>query len=367
MGWRGRDVTQAVERKLTTIFSADVNGFSRLMDADEVATLDTLRDYRATMTGFIDRHRGRVVNTAGDGLLAEFGSVVEAVQCAAEIQTELQARNLSIPDERRMEFRIGINLGDVMVEGDDIFGEGVNVAARLQELATPGGISVAGTVFDQVRNKLTLGYVFEGERSVKNITEPVPVYRVELEPGAATDAEAARPRRQANRQDDGRQAQERLKFYRFAAGGGVIVAFLFLIDLLDESGNWWFQWPAVVVGFFVAIRSLKLIGAGHGAGSGWRHGPTSRRGDIPGDAVFAEDTTFRGRIGGNATVKPGVKLVLRGKIQGDLIIERDAVVELRGLIVGDVRNRGGHLEHRGRLKGSELHEDVGTADQVGQR
>ena len=192
--------SEGLKRKLAAILAADVEGYTRLMDDDEVATLDTLRDYRNAMTAFIDRHRGRVVSTAGDSVLAEFGSVVEAVQCAAEIQTELQARNVSLPEERRMEFRIGINLGDVMIEDDDIFGEGVNVAARLQELAQPGGICISGTVFDQVKNKLTLGYVFQGEQSVKNISEPVPVYRVHLDQSTMPDTVRARQQRDSPRQ-----------------------------------------------------------------------------------------------------------------------------------------------------------------------
>jgi adenylate cyclase len=176
-----------VERKLTTIMCADVSGYSRLMEADEAGTLATLKLYRDAMVGLIERHRGRLVSTSGDSLLADFRSVVEAVQCAAEIQRELANRNRSAPDARRMEFRIGINLGDVMVEGGDLYGEGVNVAARLEALADPGGICISRTVYDQVRNRLTLGYDFIGEQAVKNISEPVPVYRVQLDGTARRD------------------------------------------------------------------------------------------------------------------------------------------------------------------------------------
>ena len=177
----------AVERKLTTIMCADVSGYSRLMEADEAGTLATLKLYRDAMVGLIERHRGRLVGTSGDSLLADFPSVVEAVQCAVEIQRELANRNRSVPDARRMEFRIGINLGDVMVEGGDLYGEGVNVAARLEALAEPGGICISRTVYDQVRNRLTLGYDFIGEQSVKNISERVPVYRVQLDGTARGD------------------------------------------------------------------------------------------------------------------------------------------------------------------------------------
>ena len=181
------ELADSIERKLTTIFCADVQGYTRLMDVDEVATLERLKDYRGAMSGFIERHRGRVVNTAGDGLLAEFPSVVEAVQCAVESQRELAARNQPLPAGQRMDFRLGINLGDVMVEGDDIFGEGVNIAARLQELAPAGGICISRTVHDQVRNKLTLGYHFLGGKKVKNIADEVPVYQILLDPDAVPD------------------------------------------------------------------------------------------------------------------------------------------------------------------------------------
>ena len=187
-------MADTVQRKLTTVMSADVVGYSRLMDVDEIDTLERLKAYRQAMTGFIESHRGRVVNTAGDSLLAEFDSVVEAVQCAAEIQRELGARNVDLDENRQMLFRIGINLGDVIIEGDDIYGEGVNIAARLQGLAEPGGIFISGSTYDQVRNKLTLGYDFIGEQPVKNISEEVPIYRVLLEgAGAQIGLDVPRP------------------------------------------------------------------------------------------------------------------------------------------------------------------------------
>ena len=131
-----------VERRLAAILSADVEGYSRLMDADEVATVRTLGAHRAAATALIDRHHGRVVSTPGDAVLAEFASVVEAVQCAVAVQREIGARNDSLARDRRMHFRIGINVGDVIVKGDDIYGEGVNIAARLQGIAEPGGVCV---------------------------------------------------------------------------------------------------------------------------------------------------------------------------------------------------------------------------------
>jgi adenylate cyclase len=136
---------QEVKRKLSAIFSADVEGYSRLMSQDEVATVQTLTAYREVMTGLIQQHRGRVVDSHGDNLLAEFSSVVDTVQCAVALQKEFQARNAELPEDRRMEFRIGINLGDVIEEGDRIYGDGVNIAARLEALADPGGICISKT------------------------------------------------------------------------------------------------------------------------------------------------------------------------------------------------------------------------------
>jgi adenylate cyclase len=167
-----------VKRKLTTIFCADVVGYSRLMGVDEPGTLKRLKSCREMMAGFIERHHGRVVSWSGDAVLADFSSVVESLQCAIEVQRELKARNETVPATERMEFRIGINLGDVMIDDHDIFGEGVNIASRLQSLAPPGGILVSGSVYDQVRNKLTAGFNFLGNQQVKNIADQVPAYVV---------------------------------------------------------------------------------------------------------------------------------------------------------------------------------------------
>jgi adenylate cyclase len=170
-----------MERKLTAILCADVYGYSRLMGADEEATLRTLSSHRKIIDGLIERHHGRFVNSAGDSVLAEFASVVEAVNCAVEIQNALTAENANSPPERRMEFRIGVNLGDVMVEDEQIYGDGVNVAARLENLADPGGICISGTVYEQVRDKLALDCEDQGEQTVKNIARPVHVWRMLLD------------------------------------------------------------------------------------------------------------------------------------------------------------------------------------------
>jgi adenylate cyclase len=177
--------TEDFKRKLTAVFSADVAGYSRLMSEDEAATVKTLATYREVMASLIKQHRGRVVDSPGDNVLAEFASVVDAVQCAVAVQKEFQARNAELPEKRRMEFRIGINLGDVIEEEDRIYGDGVNIAARLEALADPGGICVSKTAFEQIETKLPLGYEFLGEQDVKNIAKPVGAYRVLM------DAEAA--------------------------------------------------------------------------------------------------------------------------------------------------------------------------------
>jgi adenylate cyclase len=169
-------------RKLTAILSADVAGYSRLMQDDEAATVKTLESYKQAFSDLIKQHRGRVVDSPGDNLLAEFASVVDAVQCAVATQKELQARNTELPDNRKMQFRIGVNLGDVIEEESRIYGDGVNIAARLESLADPGGICVSKTAFDQIETKLPFGYEFLGEQSVKNITKPVGAYKVLMEP-----------------------------------------------------------------------------------------------------------------------------------------------------------------------------------------
>ena len=175
---------EGFKRKLTAILSADVEGYSRLMGDDEESTIRTLKDYRETMEMLIEQHRGRIVDATGDNLLAEFASVVDAVTCAAAIQQKLAERNAELPETRKMQFRIGVNLGDVVTEGDRIYGDGVNIAARMEGLASGGGICISGNVYDQVKNKLDFGYEYSGEHTVKNIIEPVRVYQVLLKPEA---------------------------------------------------------------------------------------------------------------------------------------------------------------------------------------
>jgi TolB-like protein/class 3 adenylate cyclase/Tfp pilus assembly protein PilF len=175
---------EKVTRKLTTILSADVEAYTRLMRADEEVTLKTLKSYREIIDGLIGKHDGRIFGTGGDSVIAEFGSAVEAVRCAITIQEELRIRNAELAEERQMKFRIGVNVGDVMVEDDNLYGDGVNVAARLEGMAEAGGICISGSTFDQVKNKLSIGFEDIGAQEVKNITEPVPAFRVVPGPGS---------------------------------------------------------------------------------------------------------------------------------------------------------------------------------------
>jgi len=170
------------KRKLTAILSADVEGYSRLMGDDEEATVRTITAYREVMAPLIQQHNGKVLDSPGDNLLADFVSVVDAVQSAVAVQKEIKARNDELPENRRMQFRIGINLGDVIQEEERIYGDGVNIAARLEGLANPGGICISKTAFDQIESKLPYGYEFLGDQTVKNIAKPVGAYHVLMEP-----------------------------------------------------------------------------------------------------------------------------------------------------------------------------------------
>ena len=170
-----------MERRLAAILAADVVGYSHLMEQDETGTLAALNAHREDVINpGITEHNGRVVKLMGDGILVEFPSVVDAVQCAVQVQSGLAKKNANVPEELRMEWRVGINVGDVIVEGDDIYGDGINIASRLEGLAEPGGICISRSVFTQVKNKVDLGFASLGEQKVKNIAEPVVVFRVEL-------------------------------------------------------------------------------------------------------------------------------------------------------------------------------------------
>lgn len=181
------------QRRLTTILAADVAGYSRMMSGDEEAALRTLKAHREVVDALIARHDGRIFNTAGDSVVAEFSSAVEAVRCAITIQDELRVRNAELDEGRRMLFRIGINVGDVLVDGTNLYGDGVNVAARLEGIAQPGGICISGSVFALVKNKLSYSFEDMGPQTVKNIPEPVPAFRLTLGMAALGTADVAVP------------------------------------------------------------------------------------------------------------------------------------------------------------------------------
>src|SRR5512134_2880884 len=183
------DEAPAIPRRLAAILAADIAGYSRLMHEDEAATVQDLKAHQSAILPLIGRHGGRIIDIAGDGIMAEFPSVIGATECAVEIQTVMAERNLGTPESRRMRFRIGINLGDVIHDETRIYGDGINIAARLEALAPPGGVLISNTVYDQVRGKLPLTFEDMGERQVKNIEEPVRVYQLHV-PGASSKAVA---------------------------------------------------------------------------------------------------------------------------------------------------------------------------------
>lgn len=238
-----------VQRKLTTILAADAASYSSEMEANEVRTLEALRAARGVFAQFITRHHGRIANTAGDGLIAEFPSVVEAVQCAIEVQRELSAEQ----GQSGLKFRIGVHLGDVMVDGDDLLGEGVNLAARLQSMAEPGGILISQQVYDQVQKKLSVGFEYLGEKRPKNFEESVAVYSVGGGEGGEAKGKDVKKRAAAT--------PSKAKLIATAQRWGVILAVLFVIDLVT-GGGWWVHWPALGIGLMLAFRSGPLFDRG---------------------------------------------------------------------------------------------------------
>ena len=274
MGTQSTGDTPGTHRKLTTVFTADVQSYSRLMEQDEEGTLRTLKDYRGAMQRLIESRGGRVINTWGDALFAEFASVVEAVRTAVDIQHDLGQRNAGLADEARMQFRIGINLGDVIVDGDDIYGDGVNVAARLQAVAPPGGVVISSTVYDHVRHKLSVGFEFLGDLAVKNIDHDVPSYAVVMGRAAHDPDERggrwgwrrshreaeAPPRRESQPVHDAPQEHRRRSGQRqVLATVGVLAAALVIINLLTNPGNFWAAWPILAIIVAVALGWARIL------------------------------------------------------------------------------------------------------------
>jgi class 3 adenylate cyclase len=259
-----------VKRKLTAILIADVKNYSLLTRDDEPATVRTLTAYLKVMTMLVKQHRGRVVDSQGDNLLAEFASVVDAVQGAVAIQKELKARNAELPENRKMEFRIGINLGDVIVEGEQIYGDGVNIAARLESIADPGGICISRTAYDQIEYKLPLGYEYLGEKTVKNIPNPIRAYRVLIEPREAAPQmikeKRSRPKKSDKQSEDmlkekpaEPRANAKNRFYKHLGTYLGVTGFFLIVNLLTYKGKIWFHWIALVWGLVVYLRWLTVF------------------------------------------------------------------------------------------------------------
>lgn len=255
-------MSSQVRRKLTTILAADAEGYSRAMEADEVTALGALRAARGVFSRFIERHHGRIANTAGDGLIAEFPSVVEAVQCAIEVQQELDG--LDVSQTNGLRFRIGVHLGDVMVDGEDLLGEGVNLAARLQTMAEPGSILISQQVYDQVQKKLSVNFEYVGERRPKNLVDSVTVYSVmpvrfaseDLTQDAdkATRSDLKAP---AARSTGDLRARVIRRLRLFAA----IWVVLLVIDI-GTGPSMWAHWPGLILAVLVGYRAAPLIARG---------------------------------------------------------------------------------------------------------
>lgn len=264
-----------MKRKLTTIFCADVQSYARMMAGDEAETLARLRRYRTIMNELFERHEGRQVNTWGDAVIAEFASVVEAVRCAVEIQEAIGGENRELPAEQQMRFRIGINLGDVMHDDGDLYGDGVNLAARLEALADPGGIMVSETVFNLTNRHLSVSYDFAGEQRVKDEDAPIVGYRVRMpgqDVGAAPPAAEAiagkamgmpaRPR--SARSPLARSLSRLLSPFgwlgsqqKAVRASLFMIAMFAMINLLSNGfSQIWFVYPSIPFAFFLVVRGL---------------------------------------------------------------------------------------------------------------
>jgi len=261
-----------LERKLTTILCADVAGYSRLMEQDEVGTLQSLKKARTIIVSEIESHSGRLINMAGDAVIADFSSVVNAVHCSVSIQTKLQQHKQKEENEVPLSFRIGLNLGDVIIEGDDIFGDGVNIAARLEGLAPKDGVCISGTVYAHVKGKLPIGFNFLGEKKVKNIEEAIPVYSLELDisdqdkipvkPSTPTPTNADTDISASEEAQLRKQVRRQANFYRRSMMTGCLIAFLFLINILSSPGYLWFIWPTLPMLLILALDALRTFGKG---------------------------------------------------------------------------------------------------------
>jgi len=312
-----------LQRRLAAILAADIAGYSRLMHADEAATVRDLKAHQSVILPLVGRHGGRIIDTAGDGIMAEFPSVVGATECAVEIQTVMAERNEGVPESRRMLFRIGINLGDVIHDEHRIYGDGINIAARLEALADPGGVLVSNTVHDQVRGKLPLTFEDVGQRQVKNIEQPVWVYRLHI-PGASPRAVATVLGRSAS---TGRR--------RWIVGGLAV-----LLVLLGVAGTWWMGWRGQRAPRTEAPRlSIVVL-------------PFRNLSDEPSQEYFADGitedlTSDLSRIAGSFVISRNTAFTLKGKAVDAREIGRELGV--RYVLEGSVRRMAGTVRVNAQL------------------
>jgi adenylate cyclase len=331
-----------MERKLAAILAADVAGYSRLMGADEEGTLTALRAHREMVDGLIAAHRGRVFNTAGDSVIAEFASAVEATLCAVEIQQAIAGRNASVPKDKRLEFRIGINIGDVMAEGGNLFGDGVNVADRVQKLADPGGICVARNVQDHLRNKADLRLEPMGEHQVKNIAAAVSVYRV-LVPGAA--------RRPLHQRWMGAVRRHR----RVAAA-----AMLLLAVAIGGLAAWPLLSPPPAGGFpRLAVLPFQDFSGGAAPthyGEGVAEDLITLLSRFPDLAVVSRNASFAYKGPEISIVSPDESFTLKGKEIDPIEVGRELGVDY--IIEGSIQKKGNGLRITAQLIDTQTNEHV---------
>ena len=249
-------MSDRVTRKLTTILAADAAGYSQAMDADEVGTYAELNAAKDIFGKLITRHGGRIANTAGDGFIADFPSPVEATQCAIEAQRELSSR------DGMLKFRIGVHLGDVIVDGDDLIGEGVNLSARLQAMAEPGGVLISQQVYDQVHSKLTIGFEYLGEKRPRNLTEDVSVYRIAMsKPGLSfrrKTAPKASAHRTARHDAETAPSQPQFSLRRFALLSILLSGALVLINLVT-GGTVWAHWAILAAATISGLKWAEYL------------------------------------------------------------------------------------------------------------
>jgi adenylate cyclase len=315
-----------INRRLAAILAADIAGYSRLMHEDEAATVRDLRSHQSVILPLIGRHGGRIIDTAGDGIMAEFPSVIGAAECAVEIQTVMAQRNQAVPESRRMRFRIGINLGDVIHDETRIYGDGINIAARLEALAEAGGVLVSGAVYDQIRGKLPFTFQDAGERQVRNIERPVRMYRLHL-PGVADKAVvAAHGKRPANWE------------LRHWTGWGLAACLAFLVAI----GAWWMYSrfvPSQADSTQAPRLSIVVLPFSNLSGD-----PSQ---DYFADGITEDLTTDLSRIAGSFVISRNTAFAFKGKAVDTRQIGRELGV--RYVLQGSVRRLGGTVRVNAQL------------------